>query len=343
MKQFRTYKGAIHLHTNFSDGGCSMEEVIEAAQDAGLDYIIITDHDKLTRRQTRYQRRYGNLLVICGYELTFRKFTKNHILVFGVPSHTPYRGLPNFEKMKRITEDGGKLFIAHPWSLFKPWLGQHHLGWSRFPSVHYDGLEIWSYLHDWVRGLKPTKLLRQYHNPDDHLTGPGTDLLARWDRLNMKRPVAGIGGLDNHARKVPFSSKVIFSNKRIFRTILTHIVADELSGDTGRDIGALIDALAEGRSFFANNLVADAGGVEFFARDGEDTAVMGRRIKYSPGLTIRADSPVEADLALIHNGTKILESKSCSIETRPPGRGVCRLEAHINGRPWLFTNHIRIV
>ncbi len=37
-------KGDLHLHSNFSDGSATMAEMAQAAKDAGLQYIAITDH-----------------------------------------------------------------------------------------------------------------------------------------------------------------------------------------------------------------------------------------------------------------------------------------------------------
>ena len=39
-------RGDLHMHTHASDGKASLEEMIAAAQDRGLDYIAITDHSK---------------------------------------------------------------------------------------------------------------------------------------------------------------------------------------------------------------------------------------------------------------------------------------------------------
>ncbi len=38
-------KFAIHIHTTYSDGNATHQELINAAQLAGLDGIIITDHN----------------------------------------------------------------------------------------------------------------------------------------------------------------------------------------------------------------------------------------------------------------------------------------------------------
>jgi DNA polymerase (family 10) len=39
-------RGDLHMHTNATDGHASLEEMITAAQERGLEYIAITDHSK---------------------------------------------------------------------------------------------------------------------------------------------------------------------------------------------------------------------------------------------------------------------------------------------------------
>ena len=41
-----TYAGNIHIHSSYSDGSGSIEEIAKAAAKAGLDYIVITDHSQ---------------------------------------------------------------------------------------------------------------------------------------------------------------------------------------------------------------------------------------------------------------------------------------------------------
>ncbi|MBD3264452.1 MAG: DNA polymerase/3'-5' exonuclease PolX [Candidatus Omnitrophica bacterium] len=42
-------RGDLHIHTNYTDGHNSLEEMAEAAQKKGYDYIAITDHSKKVR------------------------------------------------------------------------------------------------------------------------------------------------------------------------------------------------------------------------------------------------------------------------------------------------------
>ena len=45
MLKVKSLASDLHIHTSFSDGKLSPEEVIEAAKSAGLKYIALTDHD----------------------------------------------------------------------------------------------------------------------------------------------------------------------------------------------------------------------------------------------------------------------------------------------------------
>ncbi len=81
-------KGDLHIHTNWSDGVNSIEEIAEQAQKMGYDYIAITDHSKslkiangLTEDELIKQRNYIKKLnknfkgieILAGIEVDIRK------------------------------------------------------------------------------------------------------------------------------------------------------------------------------------------------------------------------------------------------------------------------------
>ncbi|MFW5873136.1 MAG: DNA polymerase/3'-5' exonuclease PolX [Bacillota bacterium] len=47
--ELKDIKGELHLHTKYSDGACSIEEMVAAAIDRGYQYIAITDHSESLR------------------------------------------------------------------------------------------------------------------------------------------------------------------------------------------------------------------------------------------------------------------------------------------------------
>ena len=48
----KDYKGACHIHTEYSDGSIPVSDVIKSAQDADLDFVILSDHNTFLPKRT---------------------------------------------------------------------------------------------------------------------------------------------------------------------------------------------------------------------------------------------------------------------------------------------------
>ena len=57
------FKGNLHTHTTNSDGRMSPEEVTRRYQEAGYDFLALTDHWKRTFEQPHF---YENMLLLPG-------------------------------------------------------------------------------------------------------------------------------------------------------------------------------------------------------------------------------------------------------------------------------------
>ena len=44
----------LHIHSNFSDGNYSIEEIVDKVKDAGIDIFSITDHDNIESIKKRF-------------------------------------------------------------------------------------------------------------------------------------------------------------------------------------------------------------------------------------------------------------------------------------------------
>src|SRR5678815_4038419 len=48
---YQRVSGVVHVHTTLSDGAATPDEVIAAARAAGLQFVVITDHNNLDAKK----------------------------------------------------------------------------------------------------------------------------------------------------------------------------------------------------------------------------------------------------------------------------------------------------
>ena len=132
----RWFKGDTHLHTTNSDGSLHQYELIDYCKKAGLEWIIITDHNYNTVEKTYSS---DGLTVIQGQELTGEN---GHVNVWGtkVPFEPPY-DLSDIEAYKKITEksrkNGATVSVNHPFCSNCPF----RMDIDAFPM---DCVEVWN-------------------------------------------------------------------------------------------------------------------------------------------------------------------------------------------------------
>lgn len=94
----------LHMHTTFSDGKLTPEELVAAAKAAGLTYMAITDHDTVEGIVDLYENGHypaRGINIIPGIEFSAHHPTKEiHILGYNVDIY--YRGLA--DKLNDVTE-----------------------------------------------------------------------------------------------------------------------------------------------------------------------------------------------------------------------------------------------
>lgn len=75
-------KGALHVHTNLSDGTLAPEEVISCYRDLGFGFVAITDHSYLVQPDylDRIQDRVDGITVFKGIELEVESLWYHHVL-----------------------------------------------------------------------------------------------------------------------------------------------------------------------------------------------------------------------------------------------------------------------
>src|SRR5438067_11421938 len=103
----------VHLHSVHSDGTGTVDQIAAAARRAGVDVVLLTDHDTLEARRRGEEGWHGDALVLVGEEVS--PIDRDHFLAFGVESEISRR-LSGPEICDAVRAAGGFGFAAHPFS-----------------------------------------------------------------------------------------------------------------------------------------------------------------------------------------------------------------------------------
>ena len=135
-KERRFYAGDTHCHTNNSDGSFTYEEIADKAVKKGLEFLIMTDHNRTVIGNLPMRK---GLTMIYGVELTY---PTGHSNLWGV--HKPYSGSFVAEtldewKQKRdeARRNGALVSINHPLCTKCPWK------WT-LKGLDEDCVEVWN-------------------------------------------------------------------------------------------------------------------------------------------------------------------------------------------------------
>jgi hypothetical protein len=342
----------IHVHSTHSDGTGTVQQVARAGQRAGVDVVLLTDHDSLGAARAGEEGWYGSTLLVAGHEISPKQ--RNHLMAFGLDSEVDWRGLSARQIAETVRERGGFGIAAHPFSEGSErfsWLSS--LGKSmRFEDLDaVDGVEVWSFVSDNGQELPSVRAaLRFVTRPERYVTHPPRANLEAWDRLCARRRVVGIGGLDAHqfGVRLPFGRALrVMGYARTFRQLRTHLLVEEPPrGELEHDRALVFDALREGRCYIAVPPVGDATGFAFWGeRDGGERVEMGSEGAAEGGWTLRVGLPAAADVVLLRDGTEVARgdrADSLTFEASEPG--VYRVEAYRETggvrRTWVLSNPV---
>ncbi len=320
-------RGAYHVHTSHSDGRGTLDEVARAAREAGLSFVVVTDHNVMSPEEQGYR---DGVLVVQGSEVSA---PYGHVVALGTS-----RALDREERRKdtlgTIRLLGGRAALAHPFHPRRPFTRWDRADFAAFEAISNDS--FWGgVVHRRAYGRVALALLDFPWDPPrstlDFFRYPAEEL-ARYDALaraaDGRPPPALLCAADAHGWP---------SYRAAFEAFSMHLPM-ALSGDARADAPAVLDRLLDGSSTCVFDGVAPAAGVRLALGPSGD------RIDVS----VVTEEPSRASFRLLRDGAAFGAfasspgggSFSCGGPCPRPAR--YRLEATWGGRPWIFTNPVRI-
>ncbi|MFF2960277.1 CehA/McbA family metallohydrolase [Streptomyces sp. NPDC057963] len=203
------YRGDCHVHSVYSDGELTPEQLVAGARAAGLDFIATTEHNTAEAHGAWASHAGSDLLVVLGEEVTTET---GHWLALGIgPGQVvdwEYRVQDGQidRHLGEVHGVGGLCVAAHPHAPYPS-------GDFMYPYQGFDVVEVWNglwssdrpwnadneaALADWGRGLTADTRTGRWRpmmgNSDTHLEGqigiPHTVVFA--EELSTPAILAGI-------------------------------------------------------------------------------------------------------------------------------------------------------
>jgi hypothetical protein len=358
---FHDYVGVVNVHTTLSSGSGSPQEVIQAAQNAKLDFIFLTDLNVFSPPAPGLAGYHENLLVFVDGEYSY---LNSRLLNLGVNTERdlsgPGRAQMYFSDLlgqKERSINQGLLILAHPFKNKYAWAGEFPVGLDGIEVINLKTLwhrswtdSRWSFF--WSMLIFPFNdrlaLLRLFQDPKKEV--------ALWDELNSRRPTLGFAGTDADAR-FRFGKDLHIgypSYETLFSLVRNHVLlTSELTGESITDREKILSALRRGHFYLSLDILANAKG--FLAtvetKNGE-VFLPGSQISWQTGLQLEVQLPhrpnVPFEVEVYQDGERIVQSNSQTTKVALHAPGAYRVKVRViptlplpDGKkwiPWIYTN-----
>lgn len=245
--------GAYHVHSTASDGRESPEQIAAAAARAGLDFVVLTDHNVAQLPTPRF---VDGVLLVPGEELST---PSGHLVALGIS-----RALTPDERAQdaiaHVAALGGFSILAHPVQTKNPWRDWQTAGKA-------DGLELYS---------ADTMLREALYHPFSRLfpagvswpirpvhalmlaSAPQPETMAHLLALSKAAPKIALCATDAHG--LPLPAEIAYETE--FRSFVMHLptVQRPLSPDPVAAAGAVLAGLRSGAGYCGFDAIAPAAG-----------------------------------------------------------------------------------
>lgn len=332
-------RGAIHIHSFYSDGTGGVSQISFAAKRAGLDWIIITDHNNMDIEEGYF----NGVCVIKGEEISPE--TENHYLALGIKELVSADLTPE-EYIDEVRGQGGFGFAAHPDEVQNRKNSNTSIRWTDKEIVP-DGIEIWNWFSSWADNYDEKNFFTNayaYIFRENLVKSPDKGTIKWWDKLNKDsaKIVPAICGVDAHALPVMFRKFTfkIFSYKYMLGT-LTNLIHTKkpLSTDFVKAKKQVLDALKKGN----NTICRKRHNLNFYIKNDSVTAYAGEKISLDDKTELIVENSKKYTVKIYCNDKIYFEGKNDIISLAIGKKGKYRVEVYKGKYALIYSNPIKVV
>ena len=342
-----SYLGAIHIHSKFSDGTGDVEVISKAAKKAGLDWVVITDHNSFEIAEGFY----NGVCVIKGEEISPKG--ANHYLALGI-NNLIEENQDVQKNINNVRNNGGFGFCAHPNETL---IKNNHKRKNKWPAINWsdeknipDGVEIWNWFSQWGDNINDKNIFTlayAYLFKHRLVDKPSKKTLIWWDKLNSQseKIIPAIGGVDAHAIKVYdyLIPVTLFPYQEMFKTINNMIYLQEpLKNDFLSRKEQILTAIKKGNNLILNRYISK-NPPEIYVENQCVRAYCGDSIELDidTHLVIKTKEKYKIRVFLNGEEQKNITTKNLDFVIKKCGKYRVELELKENG--YAYTNPIIVI
>lgn len=339
-------KGVFHVHSLYSDGLGSVEDITNAAENSGLDFVILTDHGVPNINCVKSTKFYNNVLLIGGSEFSL---DAGHMSSAGFKLRNYKFPLEPQETIDEVNSDNGFTFTAHPFD--------GRIPWTDWNIKNFTGIEI---LNSYSCAKK-IGFLGLFSFPLEYLVNKEYSLLEtlyypeknilKWDEFNRKGRYMGIFALDAHS-KLPITKKIVlkFPSYSTMFKIFNIYVKTTVPVSTDPKLASLqiVRSIKSGHFFNVIEALSSANGFETYFKSDDNRKINtgDRSNAYIGNIHILLPFKFRTDILIRRDGKiikRIKKNIKNELKIRINNPGVYRSEIFIsdssyNKLPWIITN-----
>ncbi len=335
----RWVRGAFHVHTTRSDGRGTVEEVAAAAKAAGLDFVVLTDHNDFVAREPLF---VDGVLMVAGVEIST---SQGHLAGFGMqhPLEGARQWMPPGEAVEMVGRAEGTAVLAHPVQQRNPWKDEASARLAPgFELYSADTFFRHAVRHPVSRLLPAVgaSLASPVHGVM-LLVAPESEPATRLLELSREQPRVALCAHDAHG---------LPSYEAVFASMAMYLPPGQAPHPLPRDARAaaaqVTRALASGQALCAFRALGEPEG---FALAG--TAPEGREARVGDVLTVQLPGLPDSGAVRVEvRGAGRLREDGMSVELTEPGAVQVEVWVRAPGRffgtewrPWIVPSPLRVL